>query len=117
MPSSRLTLLALLLAGLSGFSHAAGTPGAELQQSVSALGQLNGIALACQQMALSARLREILINEAPKEREIGELYEQATQTAFLAQGQEGKSCPDSKAFAVQIDDARTTLRKSLGGKP
>lgn len=117
VPSSRLRYLALLLAGISGFSLAASPPAPELQQRISALGQLNGVALACQQMALSARLREILINQAPKEREIGEIYEQATQASFLAQGQEGKNCPDSKTLAGQIDDARANLERTLGSKP
>lgn len=114
---SRLIFSALLISCISGFSQAAGTPTPELQQSVSTLGQLNGVALACQQMALSARLREILINEAPKEREIGELYEQATQISFLAQGQEGKTCPDSKSLVKQVDLARENLRRTLAVKP
>ena len=117
MPSSRLTFFALLIAGLSGHSQAAGTPSLELQQSIGSLGQLNGVALACKQMALSARLREILINEAPKEREIGELYEQATQTSFLAIGQEGKTCPDSKSLAKRVEAARDDLGRALPDRP
>ena len=117
MPSTRLITLLLLLAGSNGLCHAGSMPSPELPRSISALGELNGIALACQQMALSTRLREVMINEAPKEREIGELYEQATQKSFLAQGQEGKTCPDSKALAAQIDGAKKALHRSLTSKP
>lgn len=84
-----------------------------LRSSLDSLGQLNGQALACQQMALSARLRTILIEEAPKERSVGEAFEQATQAAYLAQGK-GQACPDSKTLAKRIDAAAGELRHALG---
>lgn len=85
-----------------------------LQASVSSLGQLNGQALACKQMALSTRLRDILIHDAPKERAVGEAFEQATQEAYLAQGQAGKACPDSKSLAGRVDAAAVELRRAVG---
>lgn len=85
-----------------------------LRSSLENLGQLNGQALACQQMALSSRLRNILIHEAPKERSVGELFEQATQAAYLAQGQTGQACPDSKVLANRVEAAASELHRALG---
>lgn len=109
-----LTLAGLLATGAC-LAEADLTPA--LKNSIDALGQLNGQALACQQMALSTRLRNILIYEAPKERSVGEAFEQATQEAYLAQGQGGQACPDSKTLAAQIETATLELRRSIGRQP
>lgn len=108
-------LPALFLATLSW--HAAAANDDKLQQTVSELGTLNGIALACDQPALSARAREIMIDTAPKERSVGEYFEQATQQSFLAYGSAGKTCPDGKALASQVDEMRSKLRRQLNKTP
>lgn len=95
-------------------SLATPSAGPEAQAAISTLGNLNGVALACGQMALSTRLRDILINEAPKERDVGELFEQATQASFLAHGQGDAICPESKILAEKIDTARNSMRNALG---
>lgn len=108
--------LIFALAGLltAAIGQAADELPPALHSSINSLGQLNGQALACQQMALSTRLRNILINEAPKERNVGEVFEQATQDAYLAQGEAGKSCPNSKVLASRIEAAAADLRRALG---
>lgn len=114
-------LSALLLAGLSWqVPLAAANDSANdssLQQTVSELGRLNGIALACNQPALTARAREIMIDTVPKERSIGEYFEQATQQSFLAYGSAGKTCPDGKALASQVDEVRGKLRRQFNKTP
>lgn len=110
----RETLAALIGMSIAFSSLAASPAGPESQAAITALGNLNGVALACGQMALSTRLRDILINDAPKEREIGELFEQATHASFLAQGQGDVICPESKALANQIEAARNVMRNALG---
>lgn len=107
----------LLVQAISVPAHANDTvsadPSHSLQTSVEMLGQLNGIALACNQMALSTRLRNILIDEAPKARNIGEWFEQATQRSFLTQGQENKPCSNSRALADDIEVAKVRFRRQL----
>lgn len=79
---------------------------------VSDLGRLNGIALACRQPALSTRLRDMVINMAPKERQVGEVFEQATSTAYLAQGRpDATACPDSRELASHIEAGEAALKK------
>ncbi|MGL4566768.1 MAG: hypothetical protein ACRCVD_15845 [Halioglobus sp.] len=55
-------LLALTLLALTHSSHAAD----EGTAAVTALGELNGIALACKQPALVSRARNIIVTTAPK---------------------------------------------------
>lgn len=104
-------LTALFIASLAG-SVQAGDDG--LQQAVSELGSINGVALACKQNALAARMREIMVDTVPKERSVGEQFEQATNASFLAFGSTGQPCPDGKALAEQVDRARDKLRQQAG---
>jgi hypothetical protein len=90
-------------------------------EAVRALGHLNGEALACQQMALVDRIRMRVINEAPKTREVGEVFEAATTERFLAMGSDRSACTDSRTLAARIETAtetlRTTFAEALGRKP
>lgn len=106
---------AALLGGLAG--EAGAQPAEALPQAVLRLGELNGVALACQQKALTARLREIVIEIAPKERGIGEQFEQATNASFLEFGRSGASCPDGRSQAEQIAAAEAELRRAAGARP
>lgn len=87
---------------------------AGLNQAISELGKLNGIALACKQNALTARMREIMIDTVPKERNVGEVFEQATHTSFLDFGSAGRPCPDGKSLANEVNRAREKLRHAAG---
>ncbi len=113
---SKAALIAALI-GLFAATAAQANPGEALEQAVTRLGKLNGAALACKQGALSARARETLIELAPKERSIGELFEQATNETFLSSGASGEECPDARTLASQIDLAREELRRAAGAKP
>ena len=73
--------------------------------AITHLGELNGTALACQQMALVARARNAIVTSAPKTRDIGEIFEAATNASYLKFGNEQKPCPDSASLAQQINVA------------
>lgn len=108
----RLLCVLLGLAG-AGASYAETPVGPDVQARIADLGRLNGVALACDQMALSQRLRNIVIYQAPKERQVGEWFEQATSESYLAQGKSSSSCPESRTLAGQIDAAGAALQQSL----
>ncbi len=115
---SSLSALLMAAAIAGGFAGSAQAQSADdLQKAVTELGKLNGIALACKQGALSARLREAVIDLAPKERTIGEYFEQATNETFLSFGQNDEKCPDGKTLADQAAAAREALRQAVGAKP
>lgn len=99
-------LFGLLIVPLMVHSQGA-TPGVE---QVRALGRLNGEALACKQMPLVDRIRMRIVNEAPKTREIGEIFEAATTERFLAMGSGNAACTDGRDLAERIEAATQALR-------
>lgn len=101
----RCTLLGLLWLATCGLGSAQADEGA-----LRSLGELNGIALACKQSALVARARDAVIDIAPKERAIGEAFEQATSESYLASMQSGRSCPDGRTLADRMAAAIASLR-------
>ena len=106
-------LIAPLLAlALSSLSHAA-LAADQGKAAVSALGELNGIALACQQPALVSRARNIIVTTAPKTRDFGEIFENATNAAFLEQGKGKTPCPDSATLVGQINAAEKRLQSAF----
>lgn len=86
-------------------------------EAVAALGRLNGVALACSQPALNARLREIIVNTAPKTRAVGEAFEQATHAAYLAHLQQGAACPDGKTLSEQVAAGEAALQQAFRKAP
>lgn len=90
---------------------------AEEASPVVALGRLNGTALACGQQALTNRIRDLVVNVAPKTREVGEEFEAATTEGFLSQGAEGMVCPDGKSLADQIDAEAVRLKSQYKPNP
>jgi hypothetical protein len=103
-----LTALALLIALSAAPASAAETGAAEIE----ALGRINGLALACQQPAIASRARNAMITTAPKTRANGELFENATQGAYLEHGK-GGACPDVAAFAGRLAEAEQRLQAAF----
>ena len=103
-----LTALALLIALSAAPVSAAETGSAEIE----ALGRINGLALACQQPAIASRARNAMITTAPKTRANGELFENATQGAYLEHSK-GGACPDAAAFAGRLAEAEQRLQAAF----
>jgi len=103
------SILMLTLAGLSSTSHAATDAG---NAAIAAIGQVNGIALACQQPAIVSRARNAVQTGAPKTRANGEVFEAATNTAYLEQGK-GAPCPDAATLAGRLGDAEKQLQAAF----
>ncbi len=78
------------------------------QAALEAIGQINGTALACQQPALVSRARNAVATTAPKTRANGEVFENATNAAFLAQGK--AVCPHAATLAEQLGAAEKRLQ-------
>jgi hypothetical protein len=101
----------LLALALTGLSHS-GLAADEGTAAVQAIGRLNGIALACQQPALVSRTRNSVVTTAPKTREIGEAFENATNAAYLEQGK-GAACPDAASLASNVAAAEKRLQAAF----
>ena len=81
-----------------------------------AMGEINGIALACQQMAIVSRARNAVATTAPKTRANGEIFEEATNSNFLAFGKDKKTCPNAAALAQRLNEAEQRLSSAFAQK-
>lgn len=78
------------------------------------LGRLNGQALACGYMDTSALIKKAIIRHAPRARNYGAAFEQATNESFLAQSrQDHTACPDGPSLNAHVDDATKRLQAEL----
>jgi len=80
---------------------------------VRTLGALNGEALACSEMGLAARARQLMLAHAPKTPRFGGAYEEATNDAFNAQTRGGKACTSSIELTAKINQVALQLAESL----
>ena len=82
---------------------------AQLQATVEAIGHINGKALACGHSDVVSRAKAIVIARVAKTRNLGEIFEQTTNAAFLAQGLSKETCPQRAALTVQLEAAARPL--------
>ena len=83
--------------------------------ALTALGEINGVALACQQPAIVSRTRNAVATTAAKTRANGEIFERATNTAFLAQGK-GLPCQDAVTLAERLSAAEKNLSAAFASQ-
>lgn len=81
--------------------------------AIQELGRVNGQALACNQMASASQAKTLMILHAPKSRQYGEVFEEATNTAFLAQGKNPQNCPQLTEFTATLAELATRLQTTL----
>jgi len=109
----RLTLFAVFCF-LAGPAVATPQAAASAIATIGDLGQLNGQALACGEMATAGEAKKLVIRHAPKSRHYGEAFEEQTNAAFLAQGQKGQApCPSAATFASRLGELSSRLQTSL----
>lgn len=73
--------------------------------AISPMGKLNGIALQCRYVEQMQRIKMSLVLHLPKQRELGDWFEQTTNSSFLDFMNKDLSCPDINLFEQQIDAA------------
>jgi len=114
-PMTPRILLAVTVIGLLGASAVR----AETQLTdiaLNAVGGLNGLALHCKYVDVSAEIRKEAASTLPKARQYGEAFETATNNAFLDAKRTGKACPDKASFKKEVASA-IGLMKGAFGKP
>jgi hypothetical protein len=62
-------------------------------QAIAEMGRLNGIALQCRYLPQVQRIKRELVLNLPKQRALGDWFEQKTNDAFMGFMQQNKSCP------------------------
>lgn len=73
--------------------------------AISAMGRVNGIALQCRYMEQMQRIKMTLVLHLPRQRALGDWFEQTTNTSFMDFMNTDSSCPDSQAFVARVDGA------------
>ncbi len=109
-------IAALSLALVLSLNIAPAIAADEGSAAITAIGEINGIALACQQMAIVSRARNAVATTAPKTRANGEIFEEATNSNFLAFGKDKKTCPDAATLAQRLNDAEQRLSSAFTQK-
>ncbi len=110
MKSMKLTMS--LIVSLCWFSPAQAASENQLS-AIAAMGSLNGVALQCRYMDQMQRIKMTLVLHLPKQRELGDWFEQTTNNAFMDFMSKNLSCPDSEAFVEQVDAAIKTIEKTF----
>lgn len=77
------------------------------------LAQLNGQALACQELKAAKRAKSLMLAHAPKTPRVGNHFEEGTQQSYLAQLGKPSGCPDAALLSAQLDTMAQRLQTSL----
>lgn len=70
--------------------------------SISKLGQLNGIALQCGYIPQVQKIKQSLVLNLPKQRELGEWFEYQTNNSFMEFIKNNTACPEPAVFSGQV---------------
>ena len=81
--------------------------------TITRLGELNGVALQCRYFDQMQRIKQTLVANLPKRRELGLLFEDSTNKSFMAFMQQDKTCPGSADFVSQVDSAVSDLETAF----
>lgn len=88
-------------------------PAAASLAAIDELGALNGQALACRQFAAATQAKTLMIQHAPKTRNFGALFEQATNAAFIEQSKGSVPCPTDADLSAQLSQIGARLQTLL----
>lgn len=81
--------------------------------AITRLGELNGVALQCRYFEQMQRIKQVLVANLPKRRELGLLFEDATNKSFMAFMQQDAACPGSADLVSQVDAAVVDLESAF----
>lgn len=82
-------------------------------EAVEALGALNGVALHCKYLDQVSRMKEAVIDNAPKERSFGLAFDDATNKAFLSMIEQVMACPSKSRFTADVEAAIRDLEQAF----
>ena len=77
------------------------------------LGRLNGVALQCSYTTQMQQIKQALVLNLPKQRALGEWFENKTNDSFLAFMTTNASCPSAVDFMQEVNAAIITLESEF----
>ena len=78
--------------------------------SITQLGRLNAVALHCQFLEQTRRMKAALVEQLPKRRELGLAFDEATNQAFIEFIDQRRQCPADTEFKHQVERAIERLK-------
>ena len=110
----RISYITVLVTALAALPSAPVGAVSEAQfETIRSLGVLNGVALHCQYLDETRRMKAALVETLPKRRELGLAFDEMTNESFIKFIEEGLTCPDSAKFTDQVDSAIEALKKAF----
>jgi hypothetical protein len=73
--------------------------------SITDLGRLNGVALQCSYTTQMQQIKQALVLNLPKQRALGEWFENKTNDSFMAFMKTNASCPSAVDFMQEVNAA------------
>ncbi len=81
--------------------------------SIAELGRLNGVALQCNYTTQMQQIKQALVLNLPKQRALGEWFENKTNDSFMSFMATNASCPSAVEFMQQVNMAIITLESEF----
>ena len=81
--------------------------------SIAELGRLNGVALQCSYTTQMQQIKQALVLNLPKQRALGEWFENKTNDSFMAFMSTNASCPSAVDFMQEVNAAIITLESDF----
>lgn len=79
--------------------------------AIKRLGELNGIALNCGHFSETQRMKQALVANLPKQKQLGELFDYETNRSFMKVIQEQATCPTKIELHRQVEQAIQELER------
>ena len=86
------------------------------QDALMEMGRLNGVALACRYYEQTRRIKQALIDNLPKRRELGQLFDDRTNESFMAFVNSGEPCPSPAEFETGVERAIRWIEQAFEGQ-
>ena len=102
-----------ILISISSGAFAAQAASDSQLESIADLGRLNGVALQCRYTTQMQQIKQALVLNLPKQRALGEWFENKTNDSFMAFMTTNASCPSATEFMQQVNAAIITLESEF----
>ena len=106
-----LPLIILISISSSAFAARAATD--SQLNSIAELGRLNGVALQCSYTTQMQQIKQALVLNLPKQRALGEWFENKTNDSFMTFMSTNASCPSVVDFMQEVSAAIITLESEF----
>ncbi|MDT8281886.1 MAG: hypothetical protein RQ982_03635 [Gammaproteobacteria bacterium] len=102
-----------ILISISPGAFAAQAATSSQLDSIADLGRLNGVALQCRYTTQMQQIKQALVLNLPKQRALGEWFENSTNDSFMAFMNTSASCPSVVDFMQEVNAAIITLESEF----